>query len=269
MVDPKRKDTARRCAFCDSHQVSREHVWPRWIAKLMHERYGEADWNVLLGDKERSTKALDAMVKRVCEDCNNTWMSVIENETQPILAPMMMADARSTRLSPESQRILSTWAMKTMLMADFLYPEGTRALRPEMYSRFFTDRGPPKNQSVVWTAAYSGPKLLLGSAIMPIDIEMSHQYGRDGVLVPSPPTVQKDIGTICTLRVLHAVFQLIVYRGLYAPMGHEADGRLIQRIWPAVETTILWPAHGRALDDAGIMALASRRGHVRSLRQFG
>ncbi len=189
-------------------------------------------------------------------------MSDLEDETKPILTPMMFADSAAIELTVAAQQTLSTWAMKTMLMAAFLASDHTAHVPLWFYSRFYRERKPPDNNAVIWTAAYNGPSPQLSSTAGSVDVRATHGYNVDGILVPGETVNKAAHGT---LRVLFAIFQVFVYPGYGVPMGHRSDGQVLHRIWPKRDTSLWWPASGVAIDDESYERLAGRMGEIELL----
>ena len=67
----------------------------------------------------------------ICEDCNSVWLSSLERRVKPLLAPMAVG-AQPTTLSPGSQLLIATWAVKTVLLLELalrqIYP-GSRPVQ--------------------------------------------------------------------------------------------------------------------------------------------
>jgi hypothetical protein len=80
-----------QCAFCDhTGKLSSEHIVSEWLSKLfpgpIRAKYGEGGIVI----KEFTTNAMDYKAKVVCEQCNNTWMSDIEEQhAKPVLTPLV------------------------------------------------------------------------------------------------------------------------------------------------------------------------------------
>lgn len=83
------------CIFCNSNNVSKEHLWGRW----WKDYYPPSEKDLLIRDTHKITvrnsnnelitkkgifsnvgDPLGKTTKVVCQNCNNTWMSAIENE---------------------------------------------------------------------------------------------------------------------------------------------------------------------------------------------
>ena len=76
----------KRCFFCGGKGLSKEHVWPRWMAKYLPVQQGFGQFYVRTMSDERALeriqprKALSHEItsltaRVVCEPCNNQWMS--------------------------------------------------------------------------------------------------------------------------------------------------------------------------------------------------
>jgi hypothetical protein len=84
-----------------------------------------------------ASKIFQQTVNSVCEDCNNGWMSRIENEAKPILVKMLKG--KSFVLDKKSQAKLATWALKTMLVFNHgnPAPPAKQFIPPAHYARFY------------------------------------------------------------------------------------------------------------------------------------
>ncbi|MGH2922380.1 MAG: hypothetical protein ACRDKU_09965, partial [Gaiellaceae bacterium] len=93
---------------------------PERITSVTHTQKSE-------GEELRTWTAgkLDMKVRRVCESCNNGWMSELEKAAQPVLLPLI--EGKSKKLVPVEQEVVAVWAIKTALMCEFLYPEARGA----------------------------------------------------------------------------------------------------------------------------------------------
>jgi len=156
----------RTCLFCDSTALTREHIWPDWIVKLLPNekgfRAGRDAHTYPLGQSVPDSayqwwkkSSLEQQVRAVCGDCNNGWMSKIEQRTVPILTPLLNGVYPNIILKRE-QRILAVWAC----LRAFVFE---RSLREELSSTSerrafsFANResiiAPP--ETVVWLGAFA------------------------------------------------------------------------------------------------------------------
>ena len=110
--------------FCRDQVSSREDIWPQWLTKrfplseasrMEAERGGHK-----LGSWQKKTPQL-LPVQCVCRNCNNGWMSKLENEMKPIVDSIL--DEKIRTLSASSQAVIAVWAIKTAMALEALYPE--------------------------------------------------------------------------------------------------------------------------------------------------
>jgi hypothetical protein len=121
------------CWFCPSNEgrKSREHIFPLWLSA----HYGARAELVTPGRSAQMTgqelsrrpaKPLSAFVcGDICADCNNGWMSQVEDRVKPILT----ASKRWGRLTVEEALDLARWFAKTAAVLNVSQPY--RLLFPE------------------------------------------------------------------------------------------------------------------------------------------
>jgi len=118
-----------------------------------------ADVSFVTGDersRERLGKLLDQTVNRVCQKCNNGWMSDLEVETRPILTPLI--EGRTAELSSDEQRSIAAWLVKTGLVQDLSSPPSK--VPPEHCSTFYGSRL-PLDHTHIWLLARPASALAL------------------------------------------------------------------------------------------------------------
>lgn len=109
----------RTCVFCsDPHApLTEEHLFADWVSKSFGDIGSLIELRNAEGEIAFSWKgtAFQDVLKIVCDkNCNNGWMSDLENKVSPILGPMMET------LTTSQQANLASWAVKTVLVADHL-----------------------------------------------------------------------------------------------------------------------------------------------------
>src|SRR4051812_25295706 len=122
---------ARTCIFCGETPVTREHLWPDWLRRLVdvpvpfrHHLEQEVD-GVEVRDERFEAIPYDQTVRVVCAGCNNGWMSRAESDAKPILEPLL--EFRGRQLHRREQRILASWALLRACCFDGIHP-GHRAV---------------------------------------------------------------------------------------------------------------------------------------------
>jgi hypothetical protein len=132
------------CLFCGEPDYVRgkEHVFPLWLLEefelknyqtCVSQVYVE-EFDTLYGfgvtyfpgrrigfrSELKRQHALSAFVNGgVCKDCNNGWMSELEQEARPILVPLIQGHKHPRDLKKQESFTLALWAMKTAYALHF------------------------------------------------------------------------------------------------------------------------------------------------------
>lgn len=256
----------RVCVFCKNGPVTREHVWPDWVSDAVGARFGKrVKWSMEGSDRNQSHGSLDAVVKRVCKPCNSGWMSALETQASALLTPFILGDMASALISRKQQELLSVWATKTLLMADFLY--ATQQYPRKAYSRFYAAKLPPE-RSVMWVAAFGGTRLELHLNIHTVHFTASNYPDRFGIR--STANVRAVVGTLTLARLV--IQQLLYVDGpddLPLPRDTAPDGIVTERVWPLRAAPVKWPPGGRAMDSDALAAFVIRSGNLDIITRLG
>jgi hypothetical protein len=83
----------KRCIFCGAAGMSREHIWGNWLKKYVAATMPKHSSSVHVvnppGESDffkvwtRSGDPLRSNVRVVCVNCNNTWLSGIQDAAKP------------------------------------------------------------------------------------------------------------------------------------------------------------------------------------------
>lgn len=224
-----------RCAYCGAASSSEEHVWPQWVSKLLAAR---GQFVIMRPGRpaSRPSSSINVVTTRVCADCNNTWLSVIENDVRGLLGPMVQG--LRTGLSEAQQLVVATWAYRMALMLDLAGGD----LVPGGYHRVFRLHRRPAESCVVWTGAYIGG--LAGWA------EQRPLLARERAGAP--------LAVLTTFTVGGAVFQVLHY---FTTGGATLDDRrpeqaALHRIFPVDAPLVDWPRNALGFGDESLRTLA-------------
>jgi hypothetical protein len=220
--------------------MTNEHVIGQWISTLLRPdpkmppvQHAVYSW----GELQRSWSAnkFDTRVK-VCEPCNNGWMSGLENEVgKPILSPLILG-AEYASLTAYDQIGISSWACKLAMAFEFVSERGRDVFFTASERREFKDELLPPN-IVVWLAQYVGDGAAHFRSVNR-DIE-NFEDGRKYRLLAT------------TLSVGRLAFQLVAIRNdageLVRPIAlnglrpHPIWRDATVRIWPASKKPVRFP----------------------------
>lgn len=155
------------CVLCGAAGigVTREHVIPQWARRsfdmqgpvTVDVRDESGELHQRIGTIQHLNITLD---NAICRECNSEWLSRLEREVRPFLAPMAVS-AKPTALDRCRQEVLATWAVKTVLLLEMafrqMYPdrrpiEGYVASSREL--RWLRENRQPPPRSLVWLACW-------------------------------------------------------------------------------------------------------------------
>jgi hypothetical protein len=107
------------CVFCGARaNITGEHLWSKWFSNLI----GPKIYTVVRKDSEREAKTwrspkLDSKSNVVCGECNNGWMSKLENKTKSVVQDMA-ATGQQTTLSARGVTTIAEFAFLKAVVAD-------------------------------------------------------------------------------------------------------------------------------------------------------
>ena len=120
---PVESDTALPpCIFCNNESGSEEHLWPDWV-----HRFIKANNLQLRGLRvqegtgpETIQDDLEITINTVCNTCNNTWMSRVEDKNRPRF--LLMLQNEPITVDPGGMKIIAEWAVLRAIMQDSKKP---------------------------------------------------------------------------------------------------------------------------------------------------
>jgi hypothetical protein len=208
----------------------------------------------------------DFQVKCVCggdnKSCNNGWMRRLENQSRPIMVPLM--NGEETRLYPHQQKVLAGWAATKAVVAEH-DPLGRITTTQAERDHIMSTQLPPSQGWSIWIGYYERQKWegYLGStpfAFWP-GPENAHLLG-----VPTP-----DFNGQASFQVVKKLFiQIIrcVVPEVVEKWRFDAKATsVIRRIWPVSEYSIVWPTPVMSDHDADYVCSAFSIAAVRGVRR--
>jgi hypothetical protein len=213
------------CPFSDTQKdLTREHVWPGWYSRDLQQRGATLSGDIV------SHNSVELTVP-VCGSCNNTWMSVLENDTRPLLIAMADAGTGSKPpmcLTQSQQTRLATWAIKTAYLIDAYEQPAI----PRGFLHEFALHRIPNQWTAIWVAGYT-PDVAARSEKRAMDF-----------LTPAGPTNNSPNGFVVTFTTFNVLFQVVGHfnggRSQIDDNRRQYDQALF-RIWPSPGTDLPWP----------------------------
>ena len=213
-----------------------EHVIAKWVSRTLNPDQERGRLIDKGSDFARRLVKVDDTVP-VCAECNEGWLSVLENDTRPILQPMILG--ADPQLEPPEQQLLATWAYKTALLLDLSSDAPTV---PAWLFHALRQRREPFGGAIVEIGAYLDRTWAVWARPVPLRI---------GRAATEPPN-----GVVVTLVVGRAVFQVIVAHGHLSISDTRVYRGGLSRIWPTPGVDLEWPPNGLAFGDGLLELLA-------------
>jgi hypothetical protein len=204
------------CPVClENPADTREDIMPQWGRKRIRTL------GVYVGDR------VPSILMPMCQDCNSKFGRRYENETAPILGPMM--DGESRLLSTADQEIIGRWIIKTGLLVALNQATTGSPERERIrgYCCVMRDHGTPPHQSFVRLGAFDRDR--------PIDAGGHSNLHRSGYL----PTVQVRGTNISG----HVAWEAAIGQPseLEPFIAACVDNDSLALIWPPRLRPVAWP----------------------------
>lgn len=238
------------CAFCRERGSSEEHVYAKWIAKLVAGT-GPGAFRLTRrhGRNKTNKHHLGLTSRAACEFCNTRWMSDFEESAKPLLAPIIQ-DQPTRWHSIQDRIVVARWAFKTALMTD-------RSGKPKHYTApdddfeyLFAHRKPPPSVAI-----------LLGRYIPDAGEEFRVAWNGSSWSSATSPGGEEVKGYRITFSVGHAIFQTFGYLtpNRYAPVYPPfllVSGKplrdALRPLWPLLPAAHEWPPRGAHFATSGL-----------------
>jgi hypothetical protein len=102
--------------------------------------------------KEWRTKDSALKIGNVCQECNNGWMSRLEDHVKPILSPMILG--KSVIVKPSQQERVAAWLTKCAMMFDSM--DKGEVFYDVLDRHDFRKRAAPYSETAAWLGHYAG-----------------------------------------------------------------------------------------------------------------
>ncbi len=241
------------CTFCGAQaELTREHVFPRWMQLLDHDFESVRVVNSALNGLPQTTGEMPpytSVVRQFCASCNNGWMGDLEGAMTTAIRHLVAGT--STDFDPRSASELARWAFKTALVAMFVSSPADRAaghgVELAEYHRLHAAAilGRPMENVGVWIGRTDSHRYSAGGArVLPLS---SRIRGAESS-VPVGYAISISIGQLLIqgLRLLDP--------GLDASRFELAD---FTRVWPEVDPRVVPLAVPLIVDPAPLSVATS------------
>lgn len=116
-----------KCIYCDNNDLTDEHIFPEWLGSIYPRRFQKTAHTLRRPErhvffehsemhpetKQHYHDPYTTKVRNVCAECNNGWMSKLQNEAKDIV--IAFANGAWRPLSDSERDIISRWAVMVSL----------------------------------------------------------------------------------------------------------------------------------------------------------
>jgi hypothetical protein len=252
--------TYRTCIFCgrNDSRPTNEDIFADWIAREFPNP--SLTWETLTSEgsllyKSKRNK-IGLKSNKVCQRCNNGWMSKLEGAAKRVLSPLI--HGRKRILSFDNQLTITKWFAKTAAMFD-AHKKGKTYFTQGERQAIMSGLAPTK-MTWVFLACYRGPHIS--------DIVTRSSFIHNQTKLPkSDDDLFKADGYAFTLLIKHLALQIFSFRW---PEELVGTFRLEMPIrWSTAtvgivppQKDVVWPP-ALVFDDAGFEEFAMRWGELR------
>jgi hypothetical protein len=142
----------KQCLFCDNRANTKEHLWPDWALKGIERVRPIHQVVSKFGKEEPREFHGDVRIKCVCSECNNGWMSDLEQSVRSVIGAMV--HDISLTLDAETQATVSRWVAKTAMVLEAATPVAERFYSREE-CRELRIKGTIPDRSMIWLGRIS------------------------------------------------------------------------------------------------------------------
>jgi hypothetical protein len=121
------RDGAAKCLFCGEPGLSKTHIWPNWLNKLLsppsarHEVIERPSHHQRPGTEQkiRQGSIFSQKPYLACEKCNTGWMKAFEDEVEKF-GHLFLTSPDSTLLEEGQVRSLAGWVTLITILAQYI-----------------------------------------------------------------------------------------------------------------------------------------------------
>src|SRR4051794_33684283 len=109
---------ARRCCWCGTPKVTREHVFGKWMRDMLPD--AEFTFTRRLPNGQlvsKMVRLIELQTKHVCRKCNNDWGSDLETRAQKALEKVLLKEIPHS-FSPADCKGIADLGFKATVLAN-------------------------------------------------------------------------------------------------------------------------------------------------------
>ncbi|GLJ00973.1 hypothetical protein [Bacillus sp. YKCMOAS1] len=143
----------RNCLFCGNSNLTREHIFAQWLLDELNIRkikMGMQHTTFYGSTISRRPLTPNTLINGlICQECNNGWLSQIENKVKPILTAILKyPNSNLSTFLKEQHELLSIWSLKTAMILN--HASNFHKIVPKRHFKYiYKHRKIPENITVL------------------------------------------------------------------------------------------------------------------------
>lgn len=251
---------AKPCIFCEREgKLSKEHLWPNWLGK-MYVRAGDEKYS--FGSKTYLDKELqrDGVHEKpghlfslknrvVCQECNNGWMSEVEEEVKPII--LKLIGGKKLKVSDLELKALSFWLAMKVVTAEFAEKKESLEVTPQRERKAMMEHKKMPSYFNIFIGVHS-----TGHNSSWLRHSWTSAYSKDG---PTPPLEGRRRNAQAISFMIGPVFFYVLNVRLlgFLPEKYFKFGKL-KKIFPSKTHFVRWPQKALSRTETNIIAFMAQ-----------
>jgi hypothetical protein len=257
---------AHRCIFCgEAAKMTSEHIWGEWIQEHVprtSNKHSFADVFVAKPGEDEPTAVriragdpINSQVSVVCGECNNGWMSRLQERAKPFLIPLFAGIPEI--LTDASQRAIAAWASMATMTGEHITRNPQRITVPQADRDCLMRNGTaPLGTWRIWigrcSSEWEGQQWVRITAPILDAANLEKAVAADERR-PNTQTTAFKIGKLY-VATMNCPFPEIT-QGWDWRTAPRALNRL-QQVWPIARHIVAWPNADMTGKDAKVFATA-------------
>lgn len=248
----EREQSRALCVFCGSPGVTKQHVFPDRIKKLISRpntktsiegyifNFDEKSLILKPYAKDRNGSVGTVQVRIVCEKCNSGWINNVEKAAfEPYLNDMILG--KEIELDDDAQKKIAAWIAISTITAEYTHDESMRAISEEEREYLMTHKVAPKNWQIAVGKYHSVDHDISFRHIPSVSIALDEYKRLKSIGRKANPNMQLSVAIIGSLYFVASSAPSL--KGEFIiDIEKEFNGLLsFSKIWPLANNNVIWP----------------------------
>jgi hypothetical protein len=246
----------RVCIFCGRPGLTKEHMWADWLRNYIpreRQEHRVGSTNISLAQHEdsvqdrierRSGDPHSRRIRCVCRECNNGWMSQLQEAAKPFLVPMLTG--QKVALYESGKTTLASWAAMFVMVAEQV--DQTKVAISAVERQWLREKRRPSSYWRIWIGQHrrEAHPLFVHNVLPFASKEEVERPPRGPVAETNTQTSTICLGQHLLIHVMSSQIAWSIIRRWKLPAQIEP---VMSQIWPVRAGAVKWPPPAALTDD--------------------